>query len=513
MDNSFFPGYTINMKKLLLLIILSCLLLPLQAKIATGDLHQQLQRRLEGQLSAGTPSQSAREKQITDALAKEVFRTPKTQNWDYFLTQNKLIQQAAQTDIDNTLQLLYHQYDTDCHLFRKNLGRHLWGKFRLNYAKETRGIKYIYVAEASNHDTKTIPAEVSHLLQRVRHANPHARILLALESAWQNAPDQLPLRFAHSSTQPFELVHENYAPLLTAADRADIDILGLDDFVSLQKEEVKIGDVIIQTPFQKPEIQYILTQYDPEIANSLTNYQRLKTDMAACADSLSYCRQDPQDAAQLLNISLQALPEQMAGYENALAHYQPILNGYRRYLQSLLLDFLARSNWGILQRNRQWARYINAISPFYDIVITYAGNGHLGNRGDVRNVPDLIAKPYILFNFYTTEQLPQERHQYYEHVEQIQEEESATFTPVDNISLRKDVENEIYRLTEMWDQIGYRQAPQGKESEHYYFEEIKFTHLTPEERNEVKEQCRQFSLPPSYVLVSFDVYLIVDEKP
>ncbi len=35
------------------------------------------------------------------------------------------------------------------------------------------------------------------------------------------------------------------------------------------------------------------------------------------------------------------------------------------------------SHSGRLERNRQWARYINAVKPFYDIVLVYAGRGHL----------------------------------------------------------------------------------------------------------------------------------------
>ncbi len=38
---------------------------------------------------------------------------------------------------------------------------------------------------------------------------------------------------------------------------------------------------------------------------------------------------------------------------------------------------LGLSSFGVLERNRQWARYIQAVKPFYDIVLVYAGRGHI----------------------------------------------------------------------------------------------------------------------------------------
>lgn len=42
-------------------------------------------------------------------------------------------------------------------------------------------------------------------------------------------------------------------------------------------------------------------------------------------------------------------------------------------------QFIAISPFGVLERNYQWARRIKAAEPHYDLILVYAGNGHLSN--------------------------------------------------------------------------------------------------------------------------------------
>ena len=42
-------------------------------------------------------------------------------------------------------------------------------------------------------------------------------------------------------------------------------------------------------------------------------------------------------------------------------------------------QFIAISPFGVLERNYQWARRIKAAEPLYDLILVYAGNGHLNN--------------------------------------------------------------------------------------------------------------------------------------
>ena len=67
--------------------------------------------------------------------------------------------------------------------------------------------------------------------------------------------------------------------------------------------------------------------------------------------------------------------------------------------------FVNVSTLGMKLRNEQWVSYIQAVKPFYDIVIVYAGNGHI----DSENLPEfdlpiLLGDKYSVFNFYTLEQ-------------------------------------------------------------------------------------------------------------
>ena len=65
---------------------------------------------------------------------------------------------------------------------------------------------------------------------------------------------------------------------------------------------------------------------------------------------------------------------------------------------------------GMRLRNKQWADYINAVKPFYDILVVYSGSGHTNNPSESwADVPILVGEKYITFNFYTTEKNLQEQ--------------------------------------------------------------------------------------------------------
>lgn len=215
------------MKKLLLLILLICCTVLVNAQPLTrAAVAQAIAHALKDGDTQGPNSSVSQDRysQILKAIRNETVRTPKQRDWTYFLEQNRQTQQQLQTDQENNLRYCYHLYDTDCGAFTKQLGRYFWGTFRPDYAKETKGIKYIYVTDASYHETKTIPAEVVRLMQDVRRANPNAHILLATEFALQTDPQAVPLRFANSSELPFQISGDSYTPLLEAGDRLHIDI-------------------------------------------------------------------------------------------------------------------------------------------------------------------------------------------------------------------------------------------------------------------------------------------------
>ena len=60
--------------------------------------------------------------------------------------------------------------------------------------------------------------------------------------------------------------------------------------------------------------------------------------------------------------------------------------------------FFGGSRWGVDQRNLYWARLIKAVAPYYDIVVVYAGSGHI--TFGVNSMPNLLTQRSITFSFY-----------------------------------------------------------------------------------------------------------------
>ena len=56
---------------------------------------------------------------------------------------------------------------------------------------------------------------------------------------------------------------------------------------------------------------------------------------------------------------------------------------------------LTISTTGTLERNRQWARYINAVAPFYDIVVIHSGSGHM-DQNDFIDLPTKVNRSNYL---------------------------------------------------------------------------------------------------------------------
>ncbi len=449
------------MKKILFLFLLGCFILPAQAKNFQADIARAAFRTRTAQGAALHPAPSknlrpdgepvpSRQEQMKASLAKEVSRATPHKSWDYFLAESQKIQQPAKNDINGTWRVLTHLYDTDCRLFSKILGDTVWGRGRPDYAEETKNFKYIYVTDASDHHTKTIPAEVIHVMQSIRQANPRARILLAMEFAVQKDKDKLPLRLANDKELPF-FVYGEYQPLVEAADRLDTDILGLDDLL-LSAQGIKVGDVIIDTPLQDVAIQKIISQYGPEAVQILEMLEEIpifKDSLRELWDELTAWleayQKNPQQTAQYAGRTPRELYTLLLKRQKELSEKEQANREYEeevsKALLSYLRDFLARSDWGVLQRNRQWARYIKALSPFYDIIITYAGSAHI--ESGMQTLPDLIKEEYISFDFYTREELAEKDKNFFKNAEQIQRQEGSRVNLFRNIEWREDIVTEL----------------------------------------------------------------------
>ena len=228
-----------------------------------------------------------------------------------------------------------------------------------DYGKLTKGERYIYVVESSGHDQSTIIREGSRILQSIREANPGKQILLAWEMA--SLLDQGVSPF-FSYPQKGIYIDAPYKQLAETAKRQNMDILALDDII-FQAEptpdtySVKVGSYAVRFNTTAPYVKKFVSQYPK-------------------------------------------------GYQ-----YDPT---------AVIQDLLFRSDWGVKQRNDQWARYIKAVQDSYDIIIVYAGNGHVTDSYSANNLPEKIAKKGTVILLSSAEQLPQGDQQFYDCVNNAQ---------------------------------------------------------------------------------------------
>ena len=182
-----------------------------------------------------------------------------------------------------------------------------------DYKQLLKGFQYIYVGE--EHDTVAAPAEMIRIMQAVRSLYPNKRILLASEFLSRLEDDISPLTKKVSSKDFLS----SYPNVSRAAEDLGIDQLALDDYIA-----------------------------DYRVENS--NYFLA-----------SKC-------GQYFVIPKYKIPaEDVEREEFSDAFWEDWQN---------FAFLVAYSPFGILERNRQWARYINAVKSFYDVVLVYAGYGH-----------------------------------------------------------------------------------------------------------------------------------------
>ena len=250
-------------------------------------------------------------------------------------------------------------------------------KDRPDYAQLTKGKKYIYIAESSGHNTRTLPQEGGRILTQLRAKYPKARILVALEMAMLKNQFETPLLPATSQDHPAIDIYKEYLVLSDTAQKQGMDVLALDDTAIFETQfpetyVAKVGSYAVRFRSTSPRIQRLIAPYK-------------------------------------------------SVYEaNGLA---PLLAVY---------DVLSRSSWGVQKRNDQWARYIKSVADLYDIIVIYAGNAHL-MLNVAYSVPNLIGEDGILLELLTTEKLPEELQKFANSAAEVQNKHklSPEFQPTE----------------------------------------------------------------------------------
>lgn len=166
-----------------------------------------------------------------------------------------------------------------------------------------------------SHSTKSAPQEVINILKAARNARPNAKILLAQEFLSWTGESKDSL--LKKPGQNSEL-YSSYPEVTQAADKLGIDQLALDDTPYYAEDKnvfVKLGKFLVEVT--------------------------------------------PQDKLPLLSYT---------------ECDDPLYNRWASAYQ-----FIGISPFGVLERNYQWARRIKAAEPLYDLILVYAGSGHLNN--------------------------------------------------------------------------------------------------------------------------------------
>lgn len=280
-----------------------------------------------------------RQKQITQALDKVRLKlddpdlADHIKDYEQFIIENQRTVDYFQTRLEEHqsiakgIEALFSPEDSN--LVAANIIT--VKKKRPNYGKETKGVPFIYLTDASGHGTQSIVNEVQELMQQVRKTNPQARILLALEFAEMQDADT-PIQFAGKINKEM-YISAPYNQLAPLAAQLGMDILALDDLMFGPEEEAiwhKIGNQLLYIP--TPYEQFTEKQW-----------------------------------------------QEIVGFVNS-------------------------STLGIKLRNEQWVSYLRAVRSFYDIVIVYAGNGHLNSPHHFElDVPVQLAEKHVVFDFYTLE--------------------------------------------------------------------------------------------------------------
>ena len=288
-------------------------------------------------------------------------------SWSEFLRQNQHVKEVELCSMNIDVET-----NRQCQQLAgpdfKLPSRHGQGPF--DYASLLTNQKIIYIGE--NHNTTNISPEVATVLKAVRSNHPNARILLASEFLeW--APD-FPLTEVASIKQVYQENLPLFLDIYAHPDR--YDLAALSDFLGSMQEThtwLQQADTFINKPMllkragaELPESLMIPDEYRAVFQTADT----LGIDQLAL-DDLIYL-EDPQVV-------------KVGGTVVRVQQGERISNRIKK--DSLYL--LSISPWGVQERNREWARRIQAVLPAYDIIIVYAGSGHLNETYSL-DLPPLV---------------------------------------------------------------------------------------------------------------------------
>ena len=439
-----------GMKKLLLFLTTFCMVCSagnvFASPIAAG-LETQLNKQLPAPLSP-------RQQQIVGALTQATSAKPREISWKMFEQESTQLHTQWQNQREQSQAFNKALYQQDPALYKRLLNpTTAAGWQQIEYAPELLNATHIFIGE--RHDTTLIPAQVENILAAVRQINPLARILLAVEFIRPEHPGQAPILFADGDASRFS---QPYTNLVSKAQSLNMDLLALDNMSNYPGKPVcRMGNVAVTYDLQSPLVQRIIKQYGPQWDQTAAPWKKKRQQVAQQVDQLQktlpLLEKNPTQLAQTAK-KLGKTPKQfLETSREALKQARQQITNMDKQIKTFreesiyyyVTDQLARSDWGVNQRNAQWAQYIQAVQPFYDIVIVYAGSGHLSETAFQPLTKHLQtnAQKAVLFTFQTNEHLPADLEQAYRQSAQILRQENLTLKK--ESSLPEDVAQAVTR--------------------------------------------------------------------
>lgn len=261
--------------------------------------------------------------------------------------------------------------------------------------------KLIYIADANNHDTKAAPLEVAKILHAVREANPNAKILLAAEFlSWNSPYNLLGTANVHDNLlqryYEYSQYYEHYQCYNPSAHKKECD--ELQRCIESVTQELKNPTALLKKAGVKTQL-YEPASYEPIFRAA----DKLGIDQLALDDEMV-----GDDSRQNIGVKI-------GGYVVWAGPNDHIPSWDKQIARvDAMSQLISVSSWGILERNREWVRRIKAVLPAYDIVLVYAGSGHLAQNYYIDLQPMVEQADFTNISLYPQEKLPEELNAYYQ---------------------------------------------------------------------------------------------------
>lgn len=374
---------------------------------------------------------TAREQALQKLAERQNPKNWKEISWQDFLQQNKHTKEVetVSTHLDikcteNFCRLLPAAIPID--LLQQT------GNSEVDYKKILEGHKLIFVAEGMNHDTKRAPQEMAKILRAVREKNPSAKILFAAEFLeWENYNNLPGLTQALAQIPEVEEQIQDYQAELEDWNLR-YQLLSDEDKTTFKKQydqqKQELTAALQQTKEWKSQILSLQTAADlkrepllkkageksdlyfpEEYAPAFKAADALGIDQLALDDDIPGMIED-QVAAKVGEFVVWTTPKDKVPTWRDITKRR-VSAEIKRF--HALRQVLSVSPWGVRERNREWARRIKAVLPLYDIVLVYAGSGHLDKTYHMDLQPMLEQETFMNITLYPMEELPQEVAQAY----------------------------------------------------------------------------------------------------